>query len=174
MKNSIVRKILCFITTLITILALCSSVFAENPEQRLEIVIRDENEIAEFIRSGNHSSDFNYAFIIPSDIQARMRCPSCGGSSYRGYTEHREMDIHPRLCPYADFSDDLCYEYDVYAYSMCDNCGYSTSKVFSNRYWLVVCHVEMPDGWGTYIARPGQSYRDGYDFHEDPEYMKLI
>lgn len=28
-------------------------------------------------------------------------------------------------------------------------CGYRTSKVFVIKYWLVACHVEMPDGWGT-------------------------
>lgn len=85
------------------------------------------------------------------------------------------MNVHVRPCPdVADFENDTCVEYHVYAYSSCDYCGYKTTPSFGYKYWLVQCHVEMPDGWGTYIARPGQTVAQGYNFHEDPHYMNLM
>lgn len=170
MKGAL-RKFSCFIAVLTIILSLCTTVFAES---RTEVVLADEDDIIAFLRSSEYDPHCWYSFIIPDPIQTQSLCPSCGRNSYKGYTEHREMDIHPRQCPFPNLDNDMCYEYHVYAYSMCDVCGYTTSEQFVNMYWIVVCSAEMPDGWGEYIARPGQSYRDGYDLHEDPEYMKLI
>lgn len=173
MRNSVIRRIAALILALVMLLSLCITAFAKE-QVRIKINVESEADIAAFFNSEEYDPEILYSFIIMNSVQPMALCPDCGKNNYRGYTEHREMDIHPRMCPaYPDFGNDLCTEFDVYSYSECDYCGYRTRAVFVNRYWEVACHVEMPDGWGTYIARPGQSYRDGYDFHEDPDYMGL-
>ena len=167
------KKMMSLALAVVMCVSLCVPAFAAE-RTRIEINVENEAEIAEFFHSPEYDPDNLYSFIIPNQIQLRMLCPSCGNNSYRGVTEHREMDIHPRMCPASpDTSNDLCTEFHVYTYSKCDQCGYKTSAVFLNKYWVVECHIEVWDGGGTYIARPGQSYRNGYDLHEDPDYMNL-
>ena len=172
MRNITIKKIKCLIAVLVMGLSLCITAFAEEPS-RIEIIVEGEADIVDFIHSTEYDPDNSYSFIIKSKIQVRILCPGCGKNGYRGITEHRDSHIHPRPCPAPDLEGDMCYDYNVYTYSKCDYCGYRTSCVFLNRYWIVECHTEMPDGWGTFIARPGQSYQNGYDFHEDPVYMGL-
>ncbi len=167
------KKITCLLIALVMCLNLSISAFAAERE-RIEITVENESKIVEFLHSPEYDPNNLYSFIIQNQIQPRALCPSCGYNNYRGVTEHREMDIHIRACPSSpDLTDDICTEFDVYTYSKCDYCGYKTSATFLNRYWVVECHVETWDGGGTYIARPGQSWQQGYDFHEDPTYMNL-
>lgn len=167
------KKITYLLMALVMCLSLCIPAFAAE-RARIEIIVENEAQIEEFLNSPEFDLDNLYSFIIPNQRQARILCPRCGRNSYRGMTEHREEDIHMRMCPSSpDTQNDRCVEFDVYSYSECDNCGYITSAVFNNRYWKVYCHVKTWDGGNTYIARPGQSYRDGYDLHEDPDYMQL-
>ncbi len=167
------KKITSLILVLVMCLSLCTPAFAAE-RARIEIIVENEAEIVEFVHSPEYDPDNHYSFIILNQRQLRALCPSCRNNSYRGWTEYRDTHIHPRMCPSSpDFANDICSEYDVYTYSKCDYCGYQTSAVFLNRYWIVACHVEVWDGGGTYIARPGQSWRQGYDLHEDPVYMNL-
>lgn len=156
------------------ILSISVTAFATDQRQRVEIIIESEADIEVFYHSSEYDPSIFYSFIMTNQNQYRILCPSCGQNNYRGKTSHDEMDIFTRMCPSApDLGSDVCTKFHVYSYSECDYCGYCTSKTFVNKYWLVVCHVEMPDGWGSFIARPGQSYLNGYDLHEDPVYMNL-
>ena len=168
------KKITSLILVLVMSLSLCIPAFAAE-RARIEIIVENEAKIVEFLHSPEYNPDNLYSFIILNQRQSRALCPSCRNNSYRDWTEHREMDIHQRMCPSSPHSGtaDNCTEFDVYTYSECDYCGYQTSAVFLNRYWVVECYVEGWDGAMTYIARPGQSWRQGYDFHEDPTYMNL-
>ena len=170
------KKNLSIVLALVMALSLCSTALAKD-QSRINIFVESEADIVGFFYSEEYESEKFYSFIIGNNVRLMMLCPKCQSNSYRGYTEHREIEIHPRTCPdQTDMGGDVCDEYDVYTWSFCDSCGYKTSEVFLNRYWIVDCHQEMPGeglGWTRYIARPGQSVYDGYDFHEDPIQMRL-
>lgn len=184
------KKLFAMILAAAMCLSLCVPAFADSTQPhnhdttsssvsdkrvRRTITLNSEDEIIDFLKSDPYNPNVSYTFICPSQIQTRILCPRCNNNRFYGTTEHREMNVCVRPCPnIADFESDICVEYHVYAYSSCDYCGYKTTPSFGYKYWLVQCHVEMPDGWGTYIARPGQSYTQGYDFHEDPVYMELM
>lgn len=168
------KKVISMVLSVAIIFSMTVTAFATDQRQRVEIIIESEADIVEFFHSPEFDPDILYSFVMTNQNQARILCPSCGQNSYRGKTIHDEMAIYLRMCPSApDLANDTCTEFHVYTYSACDYCGYRTSRVFVNKYWLVECHMEMPDGWGTFIARPGQSCQNGYDLHEDPDYMNL-
>lgn len=145
-KEVYYEKVSCLLMALGMCLNLCIPAFAAE-RARIEIIVENEAEIAEFLNSQEYDPDNLYSFIIPDQRQLRMLCPSCGSNSYRGVTEHREMDIHPRMCPSSpDTQNDVCTEFDVYTYSKCDYFGYKASAAFLDRYWVVECHAEAWDG----------------------------
>lgn len=152
------------------------SLSAIDKRVRVTITVKSEDEIIDFLKSERYNPNVSYTFICPSQIQTRILCPKCKNNRFIGMTEHRDMAIALRICPNGSGFDvdDTCTEYHVYTYSYCDYCGYTTTPTFGRKYWVVACQTEMPDGWGTYIARPGQTWQQGYDFHEDPYYMNLI
>lgn len=174
MRNNTSKRISCLIVILAVSLNLCITAFAEE-RTRIEVIIENETDIIEFLHSGEYDPDSSYSFIIENNIQARILCPKCRNDGYKGYTRHKDGPPRPRGCPDApDTSADMCDEYYIYTYSFCDYCGYKTPEYYQSTYWIVTCHYELPDGWGVYIAKPGQSINDGYNPHEDPVYMILI
>ncbi|WP_312281863.1 hypothetical protein [Oscillibacter sp.] len=167
------KKMMSLALAVMMCVSLCVPAFAAE-RTRIEINVENEAEIAEFFHSPEYDPDNLYSFIIPNQIQLRMLCPRCGSNSYRGMTERREGPPIMIMCPASpDLSSDKSIKFEVYTYSECDQCGYKTSSVFLNKYWEIECHLEYWDGAGTWKARPGQSYRNGYDLHEDPDYMGL-
>lgn len=146
-----------------------------NDQSPRYITVKSEDDIIVFFQSEEYNPNVRYIFVCSSQEPTKILCPKCKHNNYRGVSETREMDIHLRMCPNSpDLQSDVCVEFHKYVYSFCDYCGYKTPTVLGYKYWMVQCHVELPGDLGTYFARPGQRYQDGYDFHEDPYYMNFM
>ena len=147
---------------------LISAIDIEDERELIEIYVENQDQIAKFYDSSEYDPNYRYSFIYANPIQQRILCPSCGYNTYQEYSEDLHWGTDGKSCPVApDLVLDYCLYYRHYTWSECSTCGYETSKTYKGiRLLQIQCHVET---WGDHIywARPGQSWRNGWDMHED-------